>query len=149
MDAGIPIPYCVCLSSRPLSTQSALAVEAGTALLAALNAAMANVTDVCHTMTLSYVTKFAVLESQGSSFDDICKSGKKKNTNEPILYVATVIAKQNDAMFEGVLSKCHNSTGFNLEGEVSRLNLYGNTSHCVQSPYLKTICYCKDQRVGN
>ena len=87
VDAGIPIPYCVCLSSRPLSTQSALAVEAGTALLAALNAAMANVTDVCHTMTLSYVTKFALLESQGSSFDDICESGKKKK----ILFHCTTV----------------------------------------------------------
>ena len=87
VDTGIPIAYCVCLSSRPLPTQYSLARQAGTALLADLNAAMANVTDVCHTMTLSYVTKFALLESQGSSFDDICESGKKKK----ILFHCTTV----------------------------------------------------------
>ena len=65
MDAGIPVLYSVCLSSQPLSTQSPLARQAGLALLSALNAAIAPVNDVCHNMTLSNVSRVALLEARG------------------------------------------------------------------------------------
>ena len=76
MDAGIPVLYCVCLSSQPLSTQSPLARQAGLALLSALNVATAPVSDVCHNLTLSNVSRVALLEARGRYFDTVCKPQK-------------------------------------------------------------------------
>ena len=145
MDAGIPVLYCVCLSSQPLSTQSPLARQAGLALLSALNVATAPVSDVCYTLTLSNVTRVALLEAGGCYFDTVCKPPKQNpdRPDPPAMYSVTISAKPSGGIFEGIISRCSSSSKFELQGDVNRLNLYGNSSHCVQSPFLKKICfYC-------
>ena len=151
MDAGIPVLYCVCLSSKPLSTQSPLARQAGLALLSALNAAIAPVNDVCHNLTLSNVIRVALLEISGNYVDTVCKIPKQNpdRPDPPAMYSVTISAKPSGGIFEGIISRCSSSSKFELQGDVNRLNLYGNTSHCVESPFLKKICYCKDQHVGS
>ncbi|XP_070182714.1 uncharacterized protein [Littorina saxatilis] len=72
VDAGIPVQYCVCLKDRPLSTQSAQAHDAGTALIAALNAAQKDFTDKCHSLTLQDVTDFVQVDGGGMFLDLIC-----------------------------------------------------------------------------
>ena len=151
MDAGIPVLYCVCLSSKPLSTQSPLARQAGLALLSALNAATAPVSDVCHNLTLSNVIRVALLEARGRYVDTVCKpkTHNPDRPDPPALYSVTISAKPSGGIFEGIIFRCSNSSKFELQGDVNRQNLYGNTSHCVQGPFLKKICYCKHQYVGS
>ena len=151
MEAGIPVLYCVCLSSQPLSTQSPLARQAGLALLSALNAATAPVSDMCHNLTLSIVTRVAVLETRGNYFDTVCEPQKQNpdRPDPPAMYSVTISAKPSGGIFEGIISRCNSFSKFELQGDVNRLNRYGNSSHCVESPFLKKICYCKDQHVGS
>ena len=33
---------------------------------------------------------------------------------------------------------------FTLASEVSRINLYGNQSHCIRDDVYRKYCYCKD-----
>ena len=38
------------------------------------------------------------------------------------------------------------SEGARVEGSISRLNLYGNSSWCIKDQQLRLYCYCKDQK---
>lgn len=140
MDAGIPVQYCVCLKDRPLSPESSLALEAGVALMAALNAAQRDVTDECHALTLENVTDFVQVEGGGRYLDIICAGWLPDKS----LYRVTVRAQPSGAVFEATMSKCSGFTPFEMQGEVTRLNWYGDTSQCVrQDRVLKKICFCK------
>ncbi|KAK7106027.1 uncharacterized protein [Littorina saxatilis] len=150
VDAGIPLPYCVCLTERPLLLHSPIALKAGIALVKALNTALteANVTDVCHTLKLSGLVKVMKLEGGGMYMKSFC-NGQNVNRRENAqnwlkMYRVTVVVTPNEALLEGYLVKCGNSMDFQLRGDVSRLNYYGNTSHCVDDPFFKKICYCKE-----
>ena len=37
----------------------------------------------------------------------------------------------------------HNNT-MELTADVSRINKYGNQSHCISDPFYARYCYCKD-----
>ena len=38
-----------------------------------------------------------------------------------------------------------NSQDVSIEGSISRLNLYGNSSWCMDDAQLRIYCYCKNQ----
>ena len=141
MDAGIPVQYCVCLKDRPLSSTSSLALAAGAALLDALNAAQKDVADRCHALTLGLVTDLVQVDGGGRYLDLICDGWLPDKS----LYRVTVSAQPSGAVFEATLSKCSRFTPFEMQGEVNRLNWYGNTSHCVRDDrILRKICFCKN-----
>ncbi|XP_070188521.1 uncharacterized protein [Littorina saxatilis] len=161
-DAGIPPPFCVCLSERALPTTLNIAQQAGAVLVASFNAAMkkAKAMNVCHNLMLVEVKECRLLGGGVSYLNTFCpvKRGNRIVDNLAQLLRVTVVAKprpdvkdlfgfrrkpNSDMVFDGMLIKCDNS--LKRAGDVSRISLYGNTSHCVNDPFLKTVCYCKDQ----
>jgi len=53
----------------------------------------------------------------------------------------------SDAKFRGQLTRNINivsSSDWKVNGEVDRINKYGNQSHCVDQVLLKPFCYCSD-----
>ena len=52
------------------------------------------------------------------------------------------------ARFEGTIRKDEHKNHPSILGDLSRINMYGKTSHCVKGIELKKICYCKKQLTG-
>ncbi|KAJ2950130.1 hypothetical protein O0L34_g11478 [Tuta absoluta] len=75
---------------------------------------------------------------------DINPEDMKENWKE---YLVTVSVKPSGGVFEGtLLNYGHNWT---VRGDVSRLNLYGDQSLCVNDPRLKLYCYCVKDSVNS
>ncbi len=49
----------------------------------------------------------------------------------------------NGAIFDGMVVHSSRTNRFKLIGLISRVNLYGHSSKCVQSYFLKNYCFCK------
>jgi hypothetical protein len=49
----------------------------------------------------------------------------------------------NGAIFDGMVIHNKKTNKFQLIGLISRVNLYGSTSKCMQSNFLKNYCYCR------
>jgi len=49
----------------------------------------------------------------------------------------------NGAIFDGMVIHNKETNEFQLIGLISRVNLYGSTSKCMESYFLKNYCYCR------
>ncbi|KAJ0182009.1 hypothetical protein K1T71_002731 [Dendrolimus kikuchii] len=63
-----------------------------------------------------------------------------KNENDWREFMITVRTMPGGGVFEATLR--NNSQHWALSGTISRLNLYGDQSYCVQNYILKLYCYC-------
>uniref|UniRef100_A0A915EJQ7 Uncharacterized protein n=1 Tax=Ditylenchus dipsaci TaxID=166011 RepID=A0A915EJQ7_9BILA len=57
-------------------------------------------------------------------------------------YRVTVEALPSGGMFEGTIQNHVKTDTYNVVGDVSRINKYGNQSSCVNSALLRKYCYC-------
>ncbi|KAK7462615.1 hypothetical protein BaRGS_00038342 [Batillaria attramentaria] len=142
-DAGIPLPFCVCVETHPLNTSSPTGQQAGAALVASLNAAMtqANVTGKCHMLQLGKVTN---LQQIGGAEHYMKKKCERVSSTDVEVFRVRITTKPRAAQFEAFMFRCE-VTGWKLtvHGEVDRLNEYGDSSYCVDEGFLKKVCYCK------
>ena len=55
---------------------------------------------------------------------------------------------QVDEKMEGNIKKDFDAEvkGLRAEGSISRLNMYGDTSWCINDSTLRLYCYCRKQR---
>ncbi|CAG2247955.1 unnamed protein product [Mytilus edulis] len=60
-------------------------------------------------------------------------------------YQITIQTKPGDAIIEGTLRFDEKRKTYDLVGDVSRINKYGDQSHCIEQNHLKKLCYCKIQ----
>ncbi|CAG2179528.1 unnamed protein product [Oppiella nova] len=73
-----------------------------------------------------------------------------KSDNEDIMvsevkhYLLTIRVHPSDGVFESTVHLNTTSHQMLIIGDISRINLYANQSHCVDSPWLKKYCFCKD-----
>ncbi|KAK7486137.1 hypothetical protein BaRGS_00022603, partial [Batillaria attramentaria] len=130
-DAGIPLPFCVCVETHPLNTSSPTGQQAGAALVASLNAAMtqANVTGKCHMLQLGKVTN---LQQIGGAEHYMKKKCERVSSTDVEVFRVRITTKPRAAQFEAFMFRCE-VTGWKLtvHGEVDRLNEYGDSSYCV------------------
>jgi hypothetical protein len=80
----------------------------------------------------------AAYERNMSSSGD--KNFKKLKTKT---YLIQVYVKPGNAFFESTVKSSGNKK-FEVIGDISRINKYGNQSHCIQNSFLEKYCFCKD-----
>jgi hypothetical protein len=51
--------------------------------------------------------------------------------------------KPGKALFESTVHKI-GGKNFEVIGDISRINKYGNQSHCIHNPFLEKYCFCND-----
>ena len=59
-------------------------------------------------------------------------------------YLITIELKPSNALFEATVNYNTNNREMTLIGDISRINLYGKQSHCIESAVLKKYCFCRD-----
>ncbi len=58
-------------------------------------------------------------------------------------YLIQVLLKPGKALFESTVKSFDNNR-YEIIGDISRINRYGNQSHCIHNSFLERYCYCYD-----
>jgi hypothetical protein len=62
---------------------------------------------------------------------------------ETKIYLTQVFLKPGKALFESTVKSFGNKR-IEVIGNISRINRYGNQSHCIQNSFLEKYCFCRD-----
>jgi hypothetical protein len=65
-------------------------------------------------------------------------------SNEFMHYLVNFDVVPSNASFETTVTFYTQNSEFKISGDISRINAYGNQSHCVGDAKLKLYCYCLD-----
>uniref|UniRef100_T1KBP6 Uncharacterized protein n=1 Tax=Tetranychus urticae TaxID=32264 RepID=T1KBP6_TETUR len=137
-DALIPVEYCLCLKRHNFPVDSQLAQIVSTALVARLNQALSEFNDLCHELFLKDIYNAEVARLPG-----------ELNPNNRV--EVTISANPPNGTFQALLylkdTTNLNNSGIDnwmLEGDVSRLDFYGNQSLCINDRVASMHRTCKD-----
>ena len=125
--AGIDEHWCCCHSVDKLEKNSGEVNQAASHLLKHINYLLQNHTD-CVQLVMNTVV-------QGSK-----RIEEKENST---IISVMIEVEPSGGLFEGTIKyKGFNSTP-EISKDISRINLYGDQSKCVNDSTLKLYCYCK------
>lgn len=128
-SAGIDDHWCTCYNSQNIAANSTKAMDAANHLVERLNFLIKEHTQ-CMKLNLAEVKEVREM-TVGEARDD--EAGWQE-------YMVVLRTTPGDGVFEATLR--YDSRNWTVSGTASRLNLYGDQSHCVHNPHLKLYCYC-------
>ncbi|XP_013792662.1 uncharacterized protein LOC106476559 [Limulus polyphemus] len=134
-DVGISEHYCTCEEEVPLAVSTAHVQTAAKSIVTQINNILSNFTDKCAILTLSRV-KSAHLLSPNSKLVGYSIAGMAEKIR---LVVET---DPNKGLFEATLMNKEYSDAYEVVGDISRINKYGNQSECIQHAIIRKYCYC-------
>ncbi|XP_067001262.2 uncharacterized protein [Anabrus simplex] len=135
-QAGIPYNYCICAREKTLTPQEPAVVEVARDLVNHVNGLLSIVgEDKCVPLVLNEVTNAQLI---------LPNAHVVQPKGFVATYRVTVKVEPSGGLLEGTLERNAWRTSGKVVGEVSRINRYGNQSHCIQDKILKLYCYCTD-----
>ena len=140
LQAGIGTHWCACQELKVLPINDSVVQEASVELVSTINFITSGFENICHRLSLSQVTNAAIYSEKISTIR-IHKSY--------VYYSIKVRTTPGDGHFEATMKYNTVLGKFTaLEQDISRVNAYGNQSHCVlkTDPSLRRFCYCKERR---
>ncbi|ERL91482.1 hypothetical protein D910_08812 [Dendroctonus ponderosae] len=126
-DAGIPQHWCTCQGYSRLSPQSPEAVKVGYFVIEEVNRLISGFSEAhkCATYELNAVETVGRSDSvEGTDFKGYL----------------ILVRSYPYAMFEATVAR--KGGGFELLGQISRLNRYGAYSSCIDHDVLRKYCFC-------
>ncbi|XP_050531292.1 uncharacterized protein LOC126900001 isoform X2 [Daktulosphaira vitifoliae] len=124
-SSGIPKHYCACHNKvTSLRVKDSIVLKAVDTILSYINTKLSDY-PLC--------AKLKVLEVLSASEE----SGNNDKLKDYVIQITTTPGK---AIFEATIR--HTENKFQMVGSISRLNLYGDQSTCVNDAALKLLCYC-------
>ena len=163
VDAGIEEKYCTCREKTNVSPISPLAQALAIRLVSSINRIIANVTKQCHMLQVKDVTEVSVVYSNSDELNLPKKQQEQEKTfwlveqfrssgssdTQTGRYTVLFHTSPGNGYFEGTMDYSMfaepDTDKYTLIGEPSRLDRYGNQSHCVEDSFLKLYCYCTQQ----
>lgn len=133
-DAAIPPHYCTCHEKAELSTTDPKVSKVAHFIVSQLNDLIRPKPE-CHRLRLNTVLS-AHLDTSSAAFNDA--------SNHFTDITATVQTRPGLGEFEATV-RVFGDGMFELAGTVSRTNLYGRQSHCIDDYNLKLYCFCDSQ----
>jgi len=149
---GIAPHWCLCMEQDVIPNDSEIAIPVGKALVAKLNEMLSIESEKCAELSFEkivHITRMKnsekVLRFDNSKNDVLNKvvSYGKRSEDISEMYQLSLITKPGLGEFEATVTYDPKSKSVKLEGQVSRVNMYGKQSICVDNVVLKKICYCK------
>ena len=149
-DASIMPHWCMCFSRRKLLNTSTTAVKVANSLLLYINKMLYDYRYKCATLVISSITDVTlilpndnVLHFEESLNDVINRTVHYGNRTDAFsLYQLTVLSKPGGGMFEGTVKYDESTKIYSVDGDISRINAFGNQAKCMDSFYLKKFCFC-------
>lgn len=152
-DAGILPHWCTCSSHENLDVKNETVIEVGLTMVEKINGQLEKVLDVCEKLTLKtiryalrIVPSDKVLRFEQSKNDVVDRHVVYGERANPYIdYQVTLQTSPGGAVFEGTIRFDEENKSYDLVGDVSRINKYGEQSHCIDVHHLRKLCYCKIQ----
>ncbi|GFR96923.1 hypothetical protein ElyMa_006311000 [Elysia marginata] len=153
-EAGIEPHWCACLNWADASQDKMLKASAGKAIVNYLNSLTEIARDRCETLSLDRVLSLArfvpkkdilMFKQSADAHGDIPDLTDNMTLNFEYLQV-NLVATPGQGRFETTLKHSLDKGDFTVHtDDISRTNMYGNASSCVQEslPSLRPYCYCK------
>lgn len=134
-DANISSHWCTCQESVEVDPQKPEIIEAALYTIDYMNDLLIDYD--CANLTLGNITE----ARQHVHSEHLTKKYPAQD------YTLVLNTNPGGGLFEVTVRKImrnKNDYDYNIVGTISRINLYGNQSHCVADFHLKLYCYCKD-----
>ncbi|XP_076368454.1 uncharacterized protein LOC143255917 isoform X1 [Tachypleus tridentatus] len=136
-EAAIDEHWCTCIQSQKISPNSTEVFPVAMFLLESLNNIVKTSSDVCASLSLVVVRSARYVAPK-----DHLQGDKASHIHD---YILTIQTRPGGGIFEGSVRVVPSKQHYEILGAISRLNLYGNQSHCVNDANLRKYCYCKEQ----
>ena len=123
-DAGISKHWCTCVEFEEIDKTSNFVKMAVNHVVKSLNSDL-SAQPKCATLKLNEI-----------------QSARKSIYQSAIDYLVSFNVLPSKAQLEATV-RCENDCdNMSIIGSISRLNRYGNQSHCIQDPILRKYCFC-------
>ncbi|GFR32109.1 uncharacterized protein TNCT_266021, partial [Trichonephila clavata] len=132
-DASIEEHWCTCESSLPMDPYNENVKKAAAFMTEHINSLLTPERKKCALLKLKSITDARVWYPETQHIGH--------SLNDTILTIIIKV-KPSGAVFEGTVRISAPKKEYALLGTVSRLNIYGNQSACIQDAVLRKYCYC-------
>lgn len=133
-EANIPTNYCTCHEYSIIPKDGDIVKLMSRFILDRINSITKKFRDLCSELRLQETLSASVRAGQSESL----------NNQGPSMYIISVQLVPGQGEFEAAVWYDPRTKGTQLIGDISRINMYNNQSHCVHHRNLKYYCYCKD-----
>ena len=134
--AGIESHWCTCFERKDISITDDRSEKAAIFIVKYINDLLKTYTK-CMKLSLNSIL-FSNLEAKSDNFRVHIKR------NQSMLLTVGIETKPSMAKFEATVRIPMDDTKqLQILGTISRINKYGNQSHCIHDYKLKLYCYCK------
>ena len=148
---GIAPHWCLCMEQTVIPNDNERAINVAEGLVEKINEILSIEASKCAVLTLEKVTHIMRMkssekvlrfdESKGDVLNKTVSFGQRTEATE--MYQLSLITKPGLAQFEATVTFDAKHKYVKLEGQVSRINMYGKQSICVNNVLLKKLCFCK------
>lgn len=160
-DAGVKEHWCPCIDYESVDIKSNITSRVSSQLLKVINQKLKDnelSNQLCETVELSKIIRTqkvktnAKVQQFSGSFRKGCDgcgiklNREKKFTSDS--YEIVVETKHGSALFEATLVVDRSNEAITINGDISRINMYGSQPNCIakKAPHLRKFCYCKEQQ---
>ncbi|CAL4129784.1 unnamed protein product, partial [Meganyctiphanes norvegica] len=134
-SAGIPTHFCTCQATQQVDMEDPVLKKGQNFLLSSINKDLKN-----HSLCMQF-THIKVITARISTSSHSLHHGSPTSSNNYLLQAKLM---PGEAEVEATLQYDKLQNNFQLRGEISRINKYGNQSHCIKEDILRKLCICKD-----
>ncbi|XP_035224001.1 uncharacterized protein LOC118196639, partial [Stegodyphus dumicola] len=132
-DAFIEEHWCTCEASLPVDTDNRNVKKAAKYLVSHLNNLLRAVKKKCAVLKLESISDARLWQPP---------SEHEGHSAEDNIFTVVIHTKPGNAVFEGTVKMSPPHQQCELLGTISRLNLYGSQSSCINDAVLKKYCFC-------
>lgn len=152
-DVGILPHWCTCAKDEPVSPNDPIIRDLGRYIVESVNIILRSHIH-CSQLMLEKVNSASkmipyeeILRFQESKNDVINRKVTFGDKVKSFVYYQLVIQTlPGHGMFEATLKYDEFHDSSNIAGDISRINLYGNQSYCVNDHSIKKYCFCKNDQ---
>ncbi|KAL3859694.1 hypothetical protein ACJMK2_009903 [Sinanodonta woodiana] len=145
-DAGVPEVFCACYQTISLNTTLNIVQMISQFALDTINKNLKPKSQICAELSIRSIIEANIIPStvnKENGVYNLIGSLFRKISGISGRYIILIETYPGDGLFE-VMIDYENDQKMSLVGEISRLNRYGNQSHCVKDSSLFQFCYCLD-----
>lgn len=132
-QAGIPAHFCCCQSRAPVNKTENVVINIAKFVLMSVNKFLRKYKQ-CAKLYLNTIIDARLFFIESDQYHFYIK-----------FYTISLTVKPSGAIFESTVGckYCSSVKDFSLEGPITRLNLYGQQSKCVNDTKAKLYCFCQ------
>lgn len=149
--ASILPHWCTCQTHKPVPVTEQVVINSATALVDTLNKILKPFEEACAALRLKHIVDARF----GQANDIVLRFVKHQNDvinrhvvlgqkiNAPVDYLIIVEVDPSGGVFEGTVRYDSEDGTYKVLDDISRLNMYGNQSICINNARVRKFCYCK------